>query len=63
MGRIERTHQRTHLRCETPPGASAQPLSRWSAAGQPLISRMAAACGPQHKKTPPPSRARQEAES
>jgi len=28
LGRIERTHQRTHLRCETPPGASAQPLSR-----------------------------------
>jgi len=27
----QRTRQRGHLRCETSPGASAQPLSRWSA--------------------------------
>jgi len=42
----QRPRQRAHLRCETPPVASAQPLSR-------MLSRMAAACGQTAAATAP----------
>jgi len=53
-GPCKRPHQRAHLRCETSPGASAQPLIKRNP------SRMAAACG-QMALPPPHQRPRQHA--